>query len=225
MTHPLLSDTIAQLKKLGDPKVRTLNIRNGAGNNQFGVKLGELRKVAARLKTNHELALALWQSGNLDAQLLATLIIKPAKLSLDDLHRMVRTITSPQAAEWFSSYVVKEHPDKESLRERWMNDPDPWAARAGWALTSGRINRSPDGLDIAALLDRIESEMLTANPVVQWTMNTALYGIGIQFAEHRKRAIAIGEKLGIYRDYPVSKGCVSPFAPIAIAEMVKRKKD
>jgi hypothetical protein len=27
---------------------------------------------------------------------------------------------------------------------------------------------------------------------------------------------AIGEKLGIYRDYPCSPGCTSPFAPIWI---------
>ena len=33
----------------------------------------------------------------------------------------------------------------------------------------------------------------------------------------------IGEKLGIYRDYPVSKGCTSPFAPIWINEMVRRQ--
>ena len=39
----------------------------------------------------------------------------------------------------------------------------------------------------------------------------------------RKRAIAIGERLGIYRDYPVSKGCTSPFAPIWIQEMVRRQ--
>jgi hypothetical protein len=39
----------------------------------------------------------------------------------------------------------------------------------------------------------------------------------------RKRAIAIGEKLGIYRDYPVSKGCTSPFAPSWINEMVRRE--
>jgi hypothetical protein len=32
----------------------------------------------------------------------------------------------------------------------------------------------------------------------------------------------MGEKMGIYRDYPVSKGCTSPFAPIWINEMVGR---
>jgi hypothetical protein len=35
--------------------------------------------------------------------------------------------------------------------------------------------------------------------------------------------MAIGEKLGLYRDYPVSKGCTPPFAPIAITELAKRK--
>jgi 3-methyladenine DNA glycosylase AlkD len=47
--------------------------------------------------------------------------------------------------------------------------------------------------------------------------------IGIHFPKLRKRAIAIGEKLGVFRDYPVSKGCTSPFAPIWIGAMVKRK--
>ena len=56
------------------------------------------------------------------------------------------------------------------------------------------------------------------------TMNFCLAGIGIHFPEHRQRAIAIGEKLGIFRDFPTPKGCTSPFAPIWINEMVKRQK-
>jgi 3-methyladenine DNA glycosylase AlkD len=55
-------------------------------------------------------------------------------------------------------------------------------------------------------------------------MNFCLAGIGIHFPKHRRRAITIGETLGIYRDYPVSKGCTSPFAPIWIKEMVSRQK-
>ena len=72
-------------------------------------------------------------------------------------------------------------------------------------------------------MDRLESEMENAAPEVQWTMNSTHAKIGIHFSEHRQRAIAIGEKLGIYRDYPVSKGCTSPFAPIWIKAMVDRQ--
>lgn len=218
-----LKDALAQLQSLGNEKVRAHNRKNGAGDNQFGVRLGDIRKVAAMSKTNHPLAIALWGTGNIDARLLAILWLKPRDLSRDEMDRMVRSVDFVQVADWLNSYVVKSHPDKESLRQSWMQDDDPWAARAGWSLTSERIARSPDGLDLPALLDRIEAELGSAAPEAQWTMNSCLAGIGIHSPGHRERAVAIGERLGIYRDYPVSKGCTSPFAPIWIAEMVRRQ--
>ncbi|MEW6648692.1 MAG: DNA alkylation repair protein [Chloroflexota bacterium] len=216
-----LRNVLEQLESLGNEKVRAQNKKNGAGDNQFGVRLGDIRKLAAKIKTNHQLAIALWDSGNIDARLLAILLLKPHNLSRDELDSMVRSVNFAQVADWLNSYVVKNHPDRESLRQSWLEDDDRWAARAGWSLTAERIAKNPDGLDLPALLDRIESEMGSAAAEVQWTMNFCLAGIGIHFTEHRQRAIAIGEKLGIYRDYPVSKGCTSPFAPIWINEMVR----
>ena len=218
-----LEDTLAQLDALGNERVRARNRKHGAGENQFGVQLGDIRKVAATIGANQQLAMALWETGNVDARLLAILLIKAGKLSRDEMDRMVRSASFAQVADWLNAYVVRQHPDRESLRQAWMEDDDPWAARAGWSLTAGRIARSADGLDLPALLDRIEAEMGNAASPVQWTMNTCLAGIGIHFPEHRERAIAIGETLGIYRDYPVSKGCTSPFAPIWIGEMVRRQ--
>ena len=219
-----LKDTLAQLESLGNEKVRAHNKKYGAGDNQFGVHLGDIRKLAAKLKTNDRLAIALWDTGNIDARLLAILLIKPKNLSRDELDRMVRSANFVHVADWLNAYIVKNHPDKESLRQSWMEEDDPWAARAGWSLTAERIAKNPDGLDLPALLHRIESEMGNAASAVQWTMNFCLAGIGIHFPKYRKRAIAIGEKLGIYRDYPVSKGCTSPFAPIWINEMVRRQR-
>jgi 3-methyladenine DNA glycosylase AlkD len=218
-----VKEVLAQLEALGDEKVYAHNKKYGAGNKQFGVKLGDIRKIANKIKTNHELALALWKTGNIDARLLATLIIKPDKLAADEMDRLVRSANFVHVAEWLNSYVVKKHPDKETLRDKWMVDDDPWAARAGWSLTSERVGKSPKGLDVPALLDRIESEMGAAPPETQWTMNSCLATIGIHFPKLRKRAIGIGESLGVYRDYPVSKGCTSPFAPIWINEMVRRQ--
>jgi 3-methyladenine DNA glycosylase AlkD len=218
-----LKETLKELKALGDEKVRAQNKKQGAGDNQYGVKLGELRKVANKIKTNHALALELWETGNADARFLSTLILKPKNLSIDELDHMVRSIDFVRVADWLNSYVIRQHPEKESLREKWMNDDNRWAARAYWDLTSERVGKKPEGLDIKALLDRLESEMLDAPPEVQWTMNMCLATIGIHFPKQRKRAIAIGEALGIYRDYPVSKGCTSPFAPSWINEMVRRQ--
>ena len=88
-------------------------------------------------------------------------------------------------------------------------------------MRTGRQERGRARL--AAILDWIESEMADAAPEVQWTMNACLAGIGVNFSKHHKRAVAIGERPGIYRDYPLFKGCTSPVAPIWINEMVRRK--
>ncbi|UCF35883.1 MAG: DNA alkylation repair protein, partial [Acidobacteriota bacterium] len=68
-----LKETLKQLESLGNEKVRAQNRKRGAGDNQFGVRLGDLRKLAKKLKSNHSLGLALWATGNIDACLLAIL--------------------------------------------------------------------------------------------------------------------------------------------------------
>jgi 3-methyladenine DNA glycosylase AlkD len=218
-----LKDTLEELNALGSAKVRALNAKSGAGDNQYGVSLGDIRVLAKKIRTNHALALSLWDTGNVDAQFLATLLIQPKNLSAKEMDRMVRPISFVRVADWLIAYVVRQHRDKEALRQDWLAADDRWAARAAWDLTAERVAKSPEGLDIPALLARLESEMADADTEVQWTMNNTLATIGIHFPKHRKRAITIGEKLGIYRDYPVSKGCTSPFAPIWIHEMVRRQ--
>jgi 3-methyladenine DNA glycosylase AlkD len=231
-----LKEAMAKLESMGDDARRKYNAKSGpdgtAGappDKQFGCKTGDIRALAKKIKTDHELALQLWKTGNIDAQLLAILLMKPKELSVRELDKMVREATYTWVAEWLNSYVVKERPDaeKETLRAKWMEDKNGWAARAGWNLMAAKINKGgkdADGLDLPGLLDRIEKEMPKAPPETQWTMNAALAAIGINHAKHRQRALAIGEKLGIYRDYPCSKGCTSPFAPIWINEMVKRRE-
>jgi 3-methyladenine DNA glycosylase AlkD len=66
------------------------------------------------------------------------------------------------------------------------------------------------------------AQMGNADPVVQWTMNSTLAEIGIHFLKLRKRAIAIGEKIGLYRDWPVSKGCAPPYVPVWVEVVAKR---
>jgi hypothetical protein len=139
-----LDETLSELESLGNEKVRVRNQRNGVGDNQYGVQMGDIRKLAKKIKTNEALASELWATGNLEAQLLAILLMNPKNLPPDDVERMVRSVHTNQVVEWLTSYIVKKHPDKESFRVTWMEDNDPWAARAGWALTSDRIAKDAE---------------------------------------------------------------------------------
>src|SRR5688572_26794913 len=94
-----LEEALAKLKALGNEKVRARNARNGADKNQFGVQLGDIRKLADKIKADHELGMALWETENLDARLLAILLVTPKDLSSSEVNKMVRSATLPQLAD------------------------------------------------------------------------------------------------------------------------------
>ncbi|MGY3127277.1 3-methyladenine DNA glycosylase AlkD [Agrococcus sp. UYP33] len=213
-------ELLAELAALDDPRAREVNERHG---DDHGVNLGKLRAIAKRLKTQHELALELWATDETAARLLALLICRPKAYARDELDRMLREARAPKVHDWLVNYVVKKHPEAEALRLRWVDDADPVVASAGWALTSERVAKRPEGLDLDGLLDTIEAEMREAPDRLQWAMNTCLATIGISHAEHRARAIAIGERLEVLKDYPTPPNCTSPFAPIWIEEIVRRQ--
>ena len=99
---------------------------------------------------------------------------------------------------------------------------------------SGSVNK-PYSRAVQTEIERLQRNdgIILVFPIWWWSFPAILKGwidrvwnkdiaYGSKFLSH-KRALAIGESLGIYRDYPVSKGCTSPFAPIWINEMVSRQ--
>jgi len=220
-TETTVAEVMAELANLADPRILEVNLRHG---DDHAVNLTKLRAVAKRLKTQQPLAVELWDTGDTAARLLAILICRPKTFELDELDSMLRVASAPKVQDWLVNYVVKQNPRVEELRLLWFADPDPIVASAGWALTSDRVVKRPEGLDLSRLLDTIEARMKTAPDRLQWAMNTCLAQIGIAHPEQRERAVAIGERLEVLKDYPTPPDCTSPFAPVWIAEMVRRQK-
>ena len=220
MAEATLDGLMAELAALEDPKMRAANQKRG---DDHGVNLSALRAVAKRLKTQHELARELWATDDTAARLLSLLICRPKAFELQELDVMLRQARAPKVHDWLVNYVVKRSPHAEQLRVAWTDDPDPVVASAGWALTTERVAKKPEGLDLSGLLDTIEAEMKGAPERLQWAMNHTLAQIGIEHPDHRARAINIGERLEVLKDYPTPPNCTSPFAPIWINEMAGRR--
>lgn len=185
----------------------------------------KLRAVAKRVKANHELGVELWGTGDTAARLMALLIVRPKEFTAEQLDAMLRESRSPKVFDWLVNYVVKKSQHAEQLREQWTDDPDPVVASAGWALITERVKKKPEGMDLDGLLDTIEAQMKDAPDRLQWGMNNCLAEIGIRFPEHRDRAIGIGERLEVLKDYPTPPNCTSPYAPIWIREIVRRNEE
>lgn len=215
----------AQLEKLGSENTRRIFAGYGAGENQFGVKLGDLRGLAKKLKTNHPLALRLWSTGNTDARMLATMIMAPERLTSAEIEEMARSLSYYRLLDELVNNVVAKSRGAEEMSAQWMDCPEELLGRAGWSLLRTRIaERGAEGLDIDALLKRIEAGILAAPKRKQEAMNYCLVTIGLQLPDFTGKCVALGERLGRFDTTPTPKGCVSSYAPEWIAAALKRKK-
>ena len=218
---PTAVELMAELSELADPRILAVNERRG---DDHAVNLSKLRAVAKRLKTQHDLARELWATGDSAAKLLALLVCRPKTFERDELDTMIREARTPKVHDWLVNYVVKKSAHADDLRRSWHADSDPLVETAGWALTSDRVAKTPDGLDLPALLDEVEERMTAAPERLQWAMNTCLAHIGIHHPDLRDRALQIGQRLEVLKDYPTPPNCTSPYAPEWIAEMVRRQE-
>ncbi len=221
MSEMTVADCLSELAALEDPKMRAANEKRG---DRHGMNLSRLRALAKRVKTDQPLAQELWATGETSARLLALLICTPRAFTADELDAMLRETDEPKINDWFVNYVVKKSPLGEELRLRWFDDEDPTVAAAAWSLTTVRVQKDADGLDLEHLLDLIERDLRDAPKRLQWSMNETLANIGIFHPELRQRALEIGERLQVLADYPTAPGCTSPFAPAWIGEIVRRRE-
>ncbi len=221
MPDTTLAEALGELAALEDPKTRAANEKRG---DDHGINLSRMRAVAKKVKTDQPLAQELWGTGETAARLLALLICRPRDFTADELDAMLRETRPPKVNDWFVNYVAKKTPLAEEMRLRWFDDADPTVAAAAWSLTTERVVKNPDGLDLPHLLDLIERDMKDAPSRLQWSMNETLANIGIHHPSLRARALEIGERLQVLADYPTPPGCTSPFAPLWIGEIVRRRE-
>ncbi len=218
---PTVDSVLAGLAALEDPGMRAANEKRG---DDHGVNLTRLRGVARAVKTDHELAIRLWATDHTAARLVALLICSPRKYGAEELDTMLRQARAPKVQDWLVNYVVKKSGHLEQLRLAWAEDPDPVVTSAGWELISHQVYKKPEVLDLPGLLDTLEAQMKDAPARLQWSMNNTLAAIGIEHPDLRARALDIGERLEVLKDYPTPPNCTSPFAPAWIIEIVRRKE-
>jgi 3-methyladenine DNA glycosylase AlkD len=220
-----LSQVMKQLEAQGDEKVRQRYVRDGAGDNVFGVLLGKIRGLAQALGTNHALGLTLWATGNHEARILACMLLDPRALTEKEARGLLEPLSNPTLVDELVGRVLVNAPVAEALQTRWMDGKKELPRRAGWKLLAGRIARGlAKDLDVKTTFARIERELPAAPYRVKEGINYCLVWIGLYLPAHTGEAIAIGERLGRWDPRPVPKGCTSSYAPEWIAAAFALRK-
>lgn len=193
-------------------------------------RLGDLRKIAKEIKKDHELAMALWSTGQFLPRQLATLIMDNKLLSQDLINRLDEDMqTHPllernQLVDWLMANQLTKDKKTTALIQSWRNSPSSLQRRTYWYY-QGRLRwtgqKPPE--NTPELLSAIEANMATEEPEVQWAMNFTAGWIGVYEKEYRNRCVALGEKTGLYKGEMVSRGCTPNYLPEFIAIESKKR--
>lgn len=216
---------LQELEGLSNPS----RIKHYQKNNEpepfFGVMMGPLRKLGKEHTKKTGLALELWASKNLDAQLLAIMMMEPNKLSEDDVRNLVATTQSLTVLDELISKVISKRDDAQTWKEEFLASDSELMQRLGWGLEVRYIvSKKASQADLEDIFARIKRELQTAPELVQWTMNRALVEIGVTYDEWTDACIALGHELNVLKGIPVPPGCTSPFAPEWITVARKNKE-
>jgi 3-methyladenine DNA glycosylase AlkD len=214
-----IAEVLQELERAGTARNREVYARHGIGRGMFGVSFATLRALAARIRTDHALATALWGSGNHDARVLATMVADPAAATAAEIERWARDLDNYVLTDAFSDFVAKT-PHAASLVEKWMSSKDEWVGRAGWRLVALLAMEALDLPDawFEARLAAIEREIHRSANRVRDAMNGALIAIGVRNDALAPRALAAAQHVGKVEVDHGETGCKTPDA----AEYIQR---
>jgi 3-methyladenine DNA glycosylase AlkD len=229
-----LKEVMAELERLGSEQTRKTYRNHGADGAVFGVKVGDLKVVAKKIKGDQALALELYRTGNLDAMYLAGLVADGRQMSRKELNAWAKASSWTMIAEYTVPWVTAESPFARELALEWIDSPKELVASAGWNTYAGLLALKPDAeldLDeIEGLLDRIAKEIHTAANRVRYCMNSFVIVAGTAVKPLLAKARATAEHIGKVEVDMGKTACKVPPALDAIAKIeamgrlgVKRK--
>jgi 3-methyladenine DNA glycosylase AlkD len=186
------------LRSLGSERDRAGMARYGINvENAFGVSVYELRMVAKRLGTDHELALALWATGNHEARLLACFVDDPVAVTEEQTEDWVRAFDSWDICDQATTSLFDLTRYAWSKAVEWAERDEEWVRRAGFALMAGLAvhDKTATNRAFLKLLPSIERAAADERNFVRKAVNWALRNIGKRNRALNAAAIACADKI------------------------------
>ena len=195
-----VDEVMKELRQRGSAQTKKTFLRHGAREPFYGVKVADLKVIQKRIKQDHELALALYDTGNSDAMYLAGLVAEPAKMTKAHLERWVKAAYWHMIGEYTVAWVASESPHGWELGRKWIDAKAEGVAAAGWATLGSLTSVTPDAdLDLdglAGLLNQVPKRMGTAANRVKYTMNGFVIAVGCFVAPLAALAKSTAKALG-----------------------------
>jgi 3-methyladenine DNA glycosylase AlkD len=163
----------------------------------FGISVSDLRRLAKPLGRDHELALALWRTGNHEARLLASMVDDPAQVTRDQMEQWAADFDSWDVCDQVTSNLFDKTVHAWDVVRAWSGAPDEWLKRAAFATLAAlavQDKRAADELFLEGL-ELTAREAWDGRNFVKKAVNWALRNIGKRNLTLHAAAIGTAEAI------------------------------
>jgi 3-methyladenine DNA glycosylase AlkD len=221
-------EMMKKLEELGSEQTKNIYANHGVQDSFFGVKIGDLKKLVKYVKKDHQLALALFNSGNHDAMYLAGLSVNPKLITKETLQDWVEKAHWYMLAEYTVAGVAAESNYALELAREWMESENEMVAVCGWNTYANYISITPDEhLDleeIRGLLRIVESTIHEERNRVRYVMNQFVICVGAYVLELHEEAMKVAVNIGKVHVNVGNTACKVPLATEYIHKIAQKDK-
>jgi 3-methyladenine DNA glycosylase AlkD len=223
-----LKSVMKELEGYGNKQTKEIYIRHGASEPLYGVTIADLKKIVKKIKTNHALALELYDTGNSDAMYLAGLIADPNIVSRDELREWAKRAYWYMLSEYTVAGLAADSPHGWKLGIEWINSDQEMIEAAGWATLSYWVSLKPDSeLHMDALsefMQLVSEKISTSKNRVRYTMNGFVISVGSYITPLSEEAIGIARQIGKVEVDMGGTACKVPLAEEYINKVISSSR-
>ncbi|MGG0124622.1 DNA alkylation repair protein [Bacillus paranthracis] len=219
----LLEEVMQQLEEYGTEQNRKTYKNHGAKEPLFGVSFANLKLLKKKIKKDHDLAILLWETKNMDAMTLATMILDPKKVTTELLNKWVQEVDYYCLMDVLMTAICTS-PIAIERMEDWTKSDDEWIGRAGWSLLANIAIKNKTLQDdvFSPYLDEIKENIHNEKNRKREAMNSALIAIGIRNEDLERKAIEIAREIGKVQVDHGATSCKTPDAESYIKKAGER---
>lgn len=220
------SQIMDELKSLGTAQTKKVLIRHGAREPFFGVKIADLQKIRKHIKTNHALAMELWDTGISDAMYLAGMIVDDSRMTKKDLQRWVEKAYWSMLGEYTVAPTAAGSAHGWEMALKWIDSKKVNIAATGWSTLSCIVSWKDDSqLDLTQLKSLLKraSETIHDQPDrARYAMNSFVIAAGCYVKPLTQAALQVAKQIGKVSVDMGETECKVPAAAEYIEKVAKR---
>lgn len=195
---PRVGESLAWLDRKGTRKNREGMARYGiVSPKAFGVSMATMQSLAKKLGKDHDLALALWDTGWYEARILCAFVDEPERVSAPQMDRWARDFDNWAVCDTLCFKLFDRTPHAWKKAEQWSGRSAEFVKRAGFALLASLAlhdKKAPDGPFLKSL-KLISREAHDERNFVKKGVSWALRSIGHRNANLHAAAVRLATRL------------------------------